>query len=91
MRLAEIKGNVTATVRHSCFDGQRLLIAQPVNEDGTDAGSPQVVLDPYGAAIGQRVLITSDGKEARDYVGCKRSPARWMVMGIVDPEGALNL
>lgn len=91
MRLAEIKGNVTATVRHSCFDGQRLLIAQPVNEDGSDAGAPQVVLDPLGSGIGQRVLITSDGKEAREHVGCMKSPARWIIMGIVDPEGALNL
>ncbi len=91
MRLAEIKGNVTATVRHSCFNGQRLLIAQPVNEDGAEAGSPQVVLDPFGAGIGQRVMMTSDGKEAREYVGCMNSPARWIIMGIVDPEGALNL
>lgn len=86
-----IKGNVTATVRHSCFHGQRLLIAQPIDEDGSEHGAPQVVLDPFGSAIGERVMISSDGKEAREYVGCMRSPARWMIMGIVDPEGALNV
>jgi len=91
MKLADIKGNVTATVRHSCFHGQRLLIAQPVNEDGSENGSPQIVLDPFGAAVGQRVMISSDGKEAREYVGCMKSPARWLIMGIVDPEGVLNL
>ena len=43
------------------------------------------------AAIGQRVLISSDGSEARKIVKDERSPARWSVMGIIDPEGELNV
>lgn len=91
MRLAEIKGHVTSTVKHSSLEGQRLLIAQLINEDRSEAGPPQVVLDPFGAALGQRVLISSDGDESRAYVGDNNSPARWLVMGIVDPERSLNV
>lgn len=91
MKLAEIKGYVTSTVKHSSFEGWRLLIAQPIDESGRHDGAPQVVLDNLGAALHQRVIITSDGSEARKIVGDERSPARWSIMGIVDPEKELRL
>ncbi len=87
MRLATIKGHVTSTVKHRSLEGWRLLIAVPESPDL----APQVVLDPLGAAIGQRVMISSDGSEARKMVGDERSPARWTVMGIIDPERSLAL
>ncbi len=85
MRTAVIQGHVTATVKHPSFHGTRLLIAVPESDDV----APQVVLDSLGAAIGQRVIISSDGAEARKMVGDELSPARWNVTGIIDPEGAL--
>ena len=91
MRLAEIKGYVTSTVKHSSLGGWRLLIAQPVDDHGLADGAPQVVIDNLGAGLHQRVMITSDGSEARKMVGDERSPARWSVMGIVDPERDLRL
>ena len=87
MRLATIKGHVTATVKHKSLDGWRLLIAMP---DSPDL-APQIVLDALGAGIGQKVLISSDGSEARKMVGDERSPARWTVLGIIDPERDLAL
>ena len=87
MRLATIKGHVTSTVKHRSLDGWRLLIAMPESPDL----APQIVLDSLGAAIGQRVMISSDGSEARKMVGDERSPARWTVMGIIDPERSLAL
>jgi microcompartment protein CcmK/EutM len=35
----------------------------------------------------QQVIISSDGKAARKAVGVDRSPARWLVIGIVDEDG----
>ena len=87
MRIATIKGHVTSTVKHKSLDGWRLLIAIP---DSPDL-APQIVLDNLGAGIGQRVMISSDGSEARKMVGDQRSPARWSVMGIIDPERSLAL
>lgn len=91
MKLAEIKGYVTSTVKHSSLECWRLLIAQPVDNDGKSDGAPQVVIDHLGAGLHQRVLITSDGSEARKMTGDERSPARWSVMGIVDSERDLRL
>lgn len=68
MRTAIIRGYVTSTIKHRSFEGQRLLIAQPVDKTLTPEGAPQIVLDPLGAAIGQQVLISSDGSEARKLV-----------------------
>ncbi len=87
MRTATIRGHVTSTIGHRSFDGHRLLIAVP--DDGDLA--PQIVLDVLGAGMGQRVLISSDGSEARQMVGDDLSPARWSVLGIIDPEGHLAL
>lgn len=87
MRLATIHGYVTSTVKHRSMEGWRLLIAVPESPDL----APQIVLDSLGAAIGQRVLISSDGSEARKMVKDDRSPARWTVMGIIDPERDLAL
>ena len=82
-----IRGYATSTVKHPSLEGWRLLLAEP---DSPDL-APQIVLDNLGAGIGQRVMISSDGSEARKMVGSERSPARWSVLGIIDPEGALSL
>lgn len=86
MKLARIKGHITATVKHSSLNGQRLLIAQPVGPDGSNDGVPQVVVDALGAAMHQMVLLTSDGGAARDIVKDPKSPARWCTIGIIDQE-----
>lgn len=84
MRLAVIRGYVTSTVKHPSFDGCRLLVAQPVDDCDRPDGAPQVVIDEQGAALHQRVLISSDGLYARTYLGDTHSPARWWVVGVVD-------
>ncbi len=87
MRLATIRGYATSTIKHPSLDGWRLLIAEPETSDL----APQIVIDNLGAAIGQKVMISSDGSEARKIVGSELSPARWSVTGIIDPERSLAL
>lgn len=89
MRLARIRGHAVSTVKHRSLEGLRLLVAQPVDAEDRPDGPPQIVLDPFGAAMHQKVLITSDGSEARKLAGSELSPARWSVLGIVDPERSL--
>ena len=43
-----------------------------------------VAIDPHGAAQHQRVIVSSDGLAARALVGDERSPARMVIIGIVD-------
>jgi ethanolamine utilization protein EutN len=86
MLLARVNGNLTATRKHPSFAGWRLLICQPINGAGEPEGAPQVAIDPHGAALHQRVIISSDGLAARKAVGDDKSPARWMITAIVDEE-----
>lgn len=86
MQLAYIRGHITATAKHPSFDRCRLLLAQPVDSKDEPTGSPQVVLDPLGAGIHQKVILSSDGKWVGDFTKDKHSPGRWWVQGIVDPE-----
>jgi microcompartment protein CcmK/EutM len=84
MLFARVEGNLTATRKHPSFEGWRFLICQPLSANGTPEGSPQVAIDAHGAGLHERVIISSDGMAARKAVGDDKSPARWMVIGIVD-------
>ena len=86
MLLARVEGNVVATRKHPSFEGWRLVICQPIGQTGEPEGIPQVAIDAHGAGLHQRVVISSDGMAARKAVGDNKSPARWMVVGIVDEE-----
>ena len=90
MLLARIEGSVIATRKHPSFEGWRLLICQPVGQDGVPQGAPQVAIDAHGAGMHQRVILSSDGLATRKAVGDPHSPARWMVVAVVDePEGTV--
>jgi len=84
MFLARIDGNLTATVKHETLEGCRFLIGQRLEPDGTTSGEPLVLIDRLGAARGATVVVTTDNEELRRAVG-NTTPARLLVMGIVDP------
>jgi ethanolamine utilization protein EutN len=84
MLLARVEGNVVATRKHPSLTGWRLVICQPIGQNGDPEGVPQIAIDPHGAGMHQRVVISSDGSAARQAVKDPKSPARWIVIGIVD-------
>jgi microcompartment protein CcmK/EutM len=84
MLLARVEGNIVATRKHRSLEGWRLVICQPINSAGEPEGSPQAAIDAHGAGMHQQVIISSDGSAARAAVKDPKSPARWMVIGIVD-------
>ncbi|HEX3717376.1 MAG TPA: EutN/CcmL family microcompartment protein [Verrucomicrobiae bacterium] len=84
MFLARVEGNIVATRKHRSLEGWRLVICQPINSAGEPEGSPQAAIDAHGAGMHQQVIISSDGSAARAAVKDPKSPARWMVIGIVD-------
>jgi microcompartment protein CcmK/EutM len=84
MLLARVEGNLTATRKHPSLEGWRLIICQPISQEGTPEGVPQVAIDSHGAGLHERVIISSDGLAARKAVGDNHSPVRWLIVGIVD-------
>jgi ethanolamine utilization protein EutN len=84
---ARVEGHVVATRKHPSLTGWRLLICQPIDAHGEPEGVPQVAIDPYGAALHQRVVISTDGPAARAAVGDPLSPVRLMIVAIEDETG----
>ncbi len=84
MMLARVEGNLTATRKHPSLGGWRLVICQPVGVRGDPEGAPLVAIDGHGAALHQRVIVSTDGAAARAVVKDPMSPVRMMIVGIVD-------
>ncbi|NND95907.1 MAG: EutN/CcmL family microcompartment protein [Pirellulaceae bacterium] len=84
MQPAIVLGATHATVKHSSFNGRRLVIVQPIGCDEAADGPPLVVVDALGARKGDHVILTSDGTYAREVTEHKQTPARWSVAGIID-------
>ena len=81
---AIVEGTATSTIRHPTMEGWRLLIVQPLDMAGKPKGDVLLAIDRLGAGRGMEVVISNDGRSARDMVGDKTSPMRWHVIGLVD-------
>jgi ethanolamine utilization protein EutN len=85
MLSGRVIGSATATVKHPSMEGWKLLLIQPYGPDGrTPDGDPMLAVDALGAGIGEKVIISSDGKGTRELLGCENTPVRWSVIGIAD-------
>lgn len=84
MLIGQVIGNATSTVKHEALRGWRLAVVQPLGASGEPDGDPQLSVDPLNAAVGQKVIINSDGKFVREIVKHEKCPARFIVCGIVN-------
>jgi ethanolamine utilization protein EutN len=83
--LAQVVGTAVATVKHASMDRQKLLVVQPMLADGNQPdGDPFIAIDCIGAGVGESVILTSDGRYAREWLGVNATPVRWAVIGIAD-------
>lgn len=84
MLLGMVEGNAISTIKHRSMRSWKLLIVQPLDLEGRPDGDPLLAIDRLGAGHGTKVLISNDGKGAREMVGDNSSPVRWTVIGLVD-------
>lgn len=84
MQIGKVVGRAISTVKHPSFQGVKLLLVQALDGKGNPDGEPVLTVDGLGAGPGMRVLISSDGKGARELVGAKNSPVRWLTVGVLD-------
>ena len=91
MNLARIDGTILAPACHPSMSGARTVICQPLDENGNDTGTPVLAIDTLGAALHQRVLLSTDGSRTRELVRDNRSPLRNHVLGIVDDAKKLGI
>jgi len=84
MKLARVIGNVVATRKHCCFKGHKILIVQPVDENGEDTGQSFLSCDTVNSGPGDLVLVQQEGNTARELLGTHKDPFHSVIVGIVD-------
>lgn len=84
MQTARVVGTATSTMKHPSLKGRKLLIVQPCRVDGGPDGDPFIAIDGLGAGVGETVILTSDGRAARELIKIETSPVRWTTVGIQD-------
>lgn len=84
MLIARVIGDVVATQKHASHEGQKLLLVQPIQLDGSDRGDAVVAMDSVDAGIGDIVILTMEGYSAMTSVGRPNSPIDMAVIGVID-------
>ena len=84
MRLARVIGNVVATRKVPCYKGHKLLIVQPVDEQGNDISESVLSMDTVNAGPGDLVLVEQEGNAARQLLGTIDDPFHSVIVGVVD-------
>lgn len=79
-----VLGHAVATIKHASLKGWRLLVVQPLATDGSADGEPLLAIDSLSAGANDMVILSNDGAGAREIVGSRTSPVRWMVLGVCD-------
>lgn len=84
MLISRVIGELVATQKHRVYEGQKILLVQPLNLDGTDRGDAFVALDAVDAGVGDLVLLATEGFSAFSSVGHSLAPIDMAVIGVVD-------
>ena len=64
MILARVVGNVVATQKNERYEGARVMICQPINLRGEEAGPTVLALDSVDAGVGDTILLVQEGWSA---------------------------
>lgn len=83
MRVAQVIGTATATVKDARLVGTTLLVVNIVDAKGKLLEAAHVAVDTCGAGVGDRVLI-SQGSAARLPAALAGAPIDMTIIAIVD-------
>ena len=84
MRLAKVLGTVVATIKHPSYEGQRIMLCQPLSMAGKPKGPQMIALDRVDSGPGDTVLILSEGNGVRQILAPEKPPVRSLIVGVVD-------
>jgi len=85
MRYCRVVGPMWASVKHPAFAGRTLLVVQPLDERGHDAGASFVAVDQAQAGTGDQVIVLTEGNGVRQILKAgDLVPIRSVIVGIVD-------
>ena len=83
MKLARVVGNVVSTVKDACYTGQKLMIIDYIDENGSLTGNQAIAFDVADAGIGDTVLVNVEGGSAKMFLG-RSVIADLTICGVID-------
>jgi ethanolamine utilization protein EutN len=84
MLIARVVGEIVSTAKAPSHVGQKALLVQPLNLDGSDQGETLVAMDAVGAGEGDRVLVVTEGWSAMAAVDRPNTPIDMAIIGVID-------
>lgn len=85
MYIGRVKGTVVSTIKHSLFDGRKLMLVARLNLDGSESSAYDICVDDVHAGVGDVVLVLDEGSSARQIINKRGTgPLRAVIMGIVE-------
>ena len=84
MLIGRVVGDVVATQKAPSHEGQKILMVEPLNLDGSGRGDLILALDAVDAGVGDRVLVVTEGWSAMSAVEREHAPIDVAVVGVID-------
>ena len=84
MLIGRVVGDVVATQKAPSHEGQKILMVEPLNLDGSGRGDLILALDAVDAGVGDRVLVVTEGWSAMSAVEREHAPIDVAVIGVID-------
>ena len=84
MIIGRVDDQLYATQKDPAFEGQKLLLVQPLDLDGQAMGETVLCIDGADAGVGDRVLVVLDGFAAMHVLGHFFTPVDAAVIGVID-------
>jgi len=84
MRICRVLGSVTSTAKQPVYQGQKLMVVQPLDENLENQGHSFLAVDRVQAGQGDLVLVNSEGNAARSLFNREVICIRSLITGIID-------
>jgi len=84
MKIGLVRATVTATVKHSVYEGRTLMVVEVCTPDLKPTGVELLAVDTVQAGIGDYVLVLKEGNSAAAILGVANPPLQELIVGIID-------
>ncbi len=84
MKLAKVIGNIQSTVKDPVYNGHKIMVVQPLDENLEPDGQTFLSVDFVQSGPGDIVLVAVEGNASRQLFMDNNAPVHSVIEGVVD-------
>jgi len=84
MQIGRVIGNVVCTIKNDSLEGKKLLLVQPLDQNGKDHGKTLIAIDAVGAGAGETVYWCRGREASMPWYPDQEVPTEASIVGIID-------